>query len=746
MATDMFGDSSLFEEFEKDRLPESSYIKKESEEPENDKDKSFVFKADDFESDSDSSSDFSDNDEQQQHNNERKESNVDFISEDARMDFNSTVEDTTDVNGTDKNSTLTGIAGTSGSSIKCENESVSKLKKDYEKCKRFTKLLDSTRHVPLGEGPAVQVIYQNNVIARKYRNRIDQYIAMLVQEEKQQRPERLPSLRLKAGTLSTADLNPDLSLEDSRNVHLRSSHSIIGCSQMYDEFILDTFGWPLVEHNPALTDGWEIPTYEQVYRQVFPAEEEDDTKGPNQRPSRPKATCFNCGEAHMLSECPQPKDQSRIRQRRREFLEQNSSPGSLSKGLSSHNRYHIEDDPRFADFKAGQVSEGLRQAMGLKPQQVPPYIYKMRLLGYPPGWRQDLEEHTSGISMFDKHGNEVNLNGESLEDGEMGPEAPPPAMDPSKIIEYEGFTVPLSAEKVDECHYLQMPPIQPHQLKKHIEEVMGRNKLKRQSLDQSDQGGKRQRMASTSEDMDLDSDYAVTPVRKMSGSFTSPPPLPVDTPPCNPPLPDGTPPPTPPVTQGRALNFTSTGRTSRSASVRSSMDRQSSSGEVGGSDVPSESLEDLENQYKVLMEQLATEEGEDSDVVVMDSYNNDDSNSAHEKETEEGEISQDDSQTSEGTQVLTDDGEVSSSSVPNPDLVCQVLNPIMKPSVSVSRNYGTPIHKASAFSSLPDPEKFGSGITDHIPFENLPDATGTFEKLKGLLGKIRDKKKTKKTS
>lgn len=128
MATDVFGDSSLFDEFEKDRLPESSYLKKETEEPENDKDKSIVFKADDFESDSEDSSDFSDTDEQQQQNNEKKESNVDVISEDGKRDLYTNVEDTLDVNGTDKNCPLTDVPGTSGSSIKCE--SVSKLKKD----------------------------------------------------------------------------------------------------------------------------------------------------------------------------------------------------------------------------------------------------------------------------------------------------------------------------------------------------------------------------------------------------------------------------------------------------------------------------------------------------------------------------------------------------------------------------------------------------------------------------------------
>ena len=35
----------------------------------------------------------------------------------------------------------------------------------------------------------------------------------------------------------------------------------IGCSQLYKEFIVDATGWPLVEGNPSMSEGWEHPLY-----------------------------------------------------------------------------------------------------------------------------------------------------------------------------------------------------------------------------------------------------------------------------------------------------------------------------------------------------------------------------------------------------------------------------------------------------------------------------------------------------
>lgn len=49
-------------------------------------------------------------------------------------------------------------------------------------------------------------------------------------------------------------------------------------------------------------------------------------------------------------------------------------------------------------------SDVLREALGISTQQLPPYIYQMRILGYPPGHLENAKQSTSGLTMFDKHG------------------------------------------------------------------------------------------------------------------------------------------------------------------------------------------------------------------------------------------------------------------------------------------------------------------------------------------------------
>ena len=46
--------------------------------------------------------------------------------------------------------------------------------------------------------------------------------------------------------------------------------------------------------------------------------------------------------------------------------------------------------------------------------------------------------------------------------------------------------------------------------------------------------------------------------------------------------------------------------------------------------------------------------------------------------------------------------------------------------------------------SLPDADKWADGIIQHIPYENLPGATGTFEKLRKTLSSVRGKKEKEK--
>lgn len=71
-------------------------------------------------------------------------------------------------------------------------------------------------------------------------------------------------------------------------------------------------------------------------------------------------------------------------------------------------RYHRENesqpDPRFLQFRPGVISENLRQALNYRKDQLPAFIYKMRYLGYPPGWLMDAEHRGSGITMYDCDG------------------------------------------------------------------------------------------------------------------------------------------------------------------------------------------------------------------------------------------------------------------------------------------------------------------------------------------------------
>ena len=57
--------------------------------------------------------------------------------------------------------------------------------------------------------------------------------------------------------------------------------------------------------------------------------------------------------------------------------------------------------------------------LGLGDNELPQHIYRMRQLGYPPGWLLHAEATNSGLAMFDKLGKEVDLDGDIMEDGQV---------------------------------------------------------------------------------------------------------------------------------------------------------------------------------------------------------------------------------------------------------------------------------------------------------------------------------------
>lgn len=67
-----------------------------------------------------------------------------------------------------------------------------------------------------------------------------------------------------------------------------------------------------------------------------------------------------------------------------------------------------------------------------------------------------------------------------------------------------------------------------------------------------------------------------------------------------------------------------------------------------------------------------------------------------------------------------------------------VLGTPTKSGRSTESVFGTPLlQQVSPFTTLPTGAKWSVGVSDVIDFENLPDATGTYHKLSGIIQKIR---------
>lgn len=61
-------------------------------------------------------------------------------------------------------------------------------------------------------------------------------------------------------------------------------------------------------------------------------------------------------------------------------------------------------------------------------------------------------------------------------------------------------------------------------------------------------------------------------------------------------------------------------------------------------------------------------------------------------------------------------------------------------------DFGTPVStRFSPYNSLPDRKRFSKDIGEHIPFENLPNTTGAFDKMKAIFKRVQNifKKKEK---
>jgi zinc finger CCHC domain-containing protein 8 len=104
------------------------------------------------------------------------------------------------------------------------------------------------------------------------------------------------------------------------------------------------------------------------------------------RIKRPRQECFNClSSSHGVRECPIRIDEERIAIHRKIFNSQSAM--SMDHMNLNSTRYTSDNDSKLnRGMIPGKISDPLKEALGITDKQLPPFIYLMRVYGYPIGW------------------------------------------------------------------------------------------------------------------------------------------------------------------------------------------------------------------------------------------------------------------------------------------------------------------------------------------------------------------------
>ncbi|XP_034252102.1 zinc finger CCHC domain-containing protein 8 homolog [Thrips palmi] len=394
----------------------------------------------------------------------------------------------------------------------------------------------------------------------------------------------------------------------------------------------------VVDSTPTdANDHIDVPVYDKKFREVLDEKKDGPAISKPKRPQPPQSTCWNCGADHSLRDCTEPKNYDAINRNRLLFRSKQAARTG-----KSNNRYHLDDEQKFAHFRPGKISRQLQRALGLEANQLPRHVYRMRVLGYPPGWVEEARVSHSGLSLFNSDGQEV-ADPED-EDGEIVMEGARDKYDIKQIVEYPGFNCPCGPDIIDETDRLNSRPMAEKDSIKFMKKMWGKKAVKAYKR------------------------------RKMNSSDT------VATPSCD-------------------------KKQSQSEDVEPDSDDAASSGEDNETEIKAPSTTEAQSTTK-------SEKRKGSQSPC--------SEGTKKQKLEDSSVSEKSVEPSEKSST----GSVSVTNTPKVGKVTSVT-------------FGTPVIVTSEYTSLPSAEKFSKNICDVINFENLPDSTGKYEKMSGLLQKVR---------
>ncbi|XP_042885273.1 zinc finger CCHC domain-containing protein 8 homolog isoform X3 [Penaeus japonicus] len=448
-----------------------------------------------------------------------------------------------------------------------------------------------------------------------------------------------------------------------------------------------------------------VPSYDASFTGILTDVEYNMETGKKINDALPKMRCFNCLGDHNFSDCPQPPDMQRIAANRKKH----------NVTRVPNVRYHEDGENKYGHFQPGKLSENLRYALGLRPHQLPIFTYRMRVLGYPPGWLRDAEVHQADMKLYDGTGKSV-LHPD-LEDGETDPVLV--KYKPEKLVSFPGFNDPMPHRTREEGHLYNCPPIQPYHQRTEFLKYMNMNRA---------QAYKKKKLKSSSLKSNNASEAEATPEAEMevddselnrSAHIEFNPPLPSE--PLPPPPPDDIPEPPPP--EEKAVDM--------------------EEGEI--SEDSQASLGDLEEKRLKILRELedaasqGTEGGEQKAKKEENSTPANDSSSS--KPDTKSETAKASEETKMSARTSSDPSESENSVSSDTESASKKMKQHHR-SHSKGFNLGAAIPEScTPFKTLPSADLWKVDVSDHINFDNLPDALGTWEKMKGLMSNIRKRVK-----
>ncbi|WOK94181.1 zinc finger CCHC domain-containing protein 8 [Canna indica] len=182
----------------------------------------------------------------------------------------------------------------------------------------------------------------------------------------------------------------------------------------------------------------EVPLYDREY--MLGSTSVGGSNGPDGIETLGASRCFNCGSySHALKECPRPRDNIAISNARK----MHNSRRNQTAGTRLQARYYQKTPGKFDDLRAGVLGPETRECLGIGEHDPPPWLNRMREIGYPPGYMDvENEDQPSGITIYaDEEAKEEAT--EEYEDGELPERSEPEPPQKKMTVEFPGINAPI---------------------------------------------------------------------------------------------------------------------------------------------------------------------------------------------------------------------------------------------------------------------------------------------------------------